>query len=168
MFLSRDFPAPNFGMRPVNLTEGFCGCPQLPRYILEYPSTLQSLRCIHGVQLFLNTWWLLSLSNKFPNMGANYFVHKNSPLTTILCQLNPVDTLIHYFIKMHFNIISSHLHLSLPSDFLSKEFPNKISHHQEMCQISRHQTVLFSRVSDRCNCHGILCYVTVKVNIHIL
>jgi hypothetical protein len=63
-------------------------------------------------------------ANQIPRLllkSVYYRVHKSTALYVILCNLNSLQTLTHYSLRIHFNI-SLHLLLGLPSSFFTPGF----------------------------------------------
>jgi len=78
------------------------------------------------------------------NPKVHYRIHKCPPSVPILSQLDPVHTPTSYFLRTIL-ILSSHLHLGLPSALLPSGFPTK----------TLYMTVLFP-VRATCPTHVIL------------
>ena len=82
---------------------------------------------LYGAQSFSKSWKFLSQSKNFPHFTekVHYRVHNCLPFVPILSQMNLLFTLPHEFLKIVFLILSSHLHLGLPSCPLSEVSPTK-------------------------------------------
>jgi hypothetical protein len=79
---------------------------------------------LHGVESFLTVDKLYSISRSSWNR-----VHKSIPLFPVLSKINPVHTTPRRSTSpKSILIISIHSHLSLPSDFLSSDFPTNFLH----------------------------------------
>jgi hypothetical protein len=66
-------------------------------------------------------------ANIFKNLKVHCRVHRKPPLATILRHINAVHTISSYFSKSHL-ILSSRLHLYLPSSLFHSGFHAKILH----------------------------------------
>jgi hypothetical protein len=61
----------------------------------------------------------------FWNPKVHYRIHNGSPPITIPSQVNPFHTSPSHISKIHFQILTSHLHLELPRNLFHSGFPTQ-------------------------------------------